>query len=59
MAKFQATDIERVFDLRVFGFTHKCIALWLGMSRQHVGKLLSGQRRSGEGRVELKRCEGE
>jgi hypothetical protein len=42
-AKFNDTDIERIFDLRRSGCTQRQIADWLGGSRRHISQILSGK----------------
>lgn len=45
-AKFTEGHAERVFDLRANGHTQHEVGSWLGISRQHVGSILLGFRRS-------------
>lgn len=44
--KLNATDVERIFDLRAAGCTQRVIGDWLGVSDSMICMVLSGKRHS-------------
>jgi len=42
-AKINETDVERIFDLKRNGSTQKEIAFLFGLSKSHIGHILSGK----------------